>query len=58
VIWFHTAGRRLSPAQLRDLVVRGKTRKARFVTDRGVELDGRLVLDPGASGGSARLEPA
>jgi hypothetical protein len=38
--------------------VRGKTRKARFVTDRGVELDGRLVLDPATEGGSARLEPA
>jgi DNA topoisomerase-3 len=57
VIWFETAGRRLSAAQLRDLVVRGKTRKARFRTDRGEELDGRLVLDPAADGGSARLEP-
>ncbi len=57
VVWFETAGRRLSPAQLRDLVTRGKTRKARFVSDRGVELDGRLVLDPAADGGSARLEP-
>jgi len=58
VIWFETAGRRLSAAQLRDLVTRGKTRKARFVSDRGVELDGRLVLDPVADAGSARLEPA
>jgi DNA topoisomerase-3 len=58
VVWFETAGRRLSPAQLRDLVTRGKTRKARFVSDRGVELDGRLVLDPAADGGSARLEPS
>jgi DNA topoisomerase-3 len=58
VIWFETAGRRLTPAQLRDLVTRGKTRKARFRSDRGVELDGRLVLDPSADGGSARLEPA
>src|SRR5262249_32911629 len=30
VIWFETAGRRLTAAQLRDLVTRGKTRKARF----------------------------
>jgi DNA topoisomerase III len=58
VVWFETAGRRLSPTQLRDLVMRGKTRKARFRSDRGVELDGRLVLDPSADGGSARLEPA
>jgi len=58
VVWFETAGRRLSAAQLRDLITRGKTRKARFVSDRGVELDGRLVLDPAAEGGSARLEPA
>ncbi|HEX2689389.1 MAG TPA: DNA topoisomerase [Kofleriaceae bacterium] len=57
VVWFETAGRRLSAAQLHDLVTRGKTRKARFVSDRGVELDGRLVLDPAADGGNARLEP-
>ncbi|TMQ17820.1 MAG: hypothetical protein E6J90_21710 [Deltaproteobacteria bacterium] len=56
VIWFETAGRRLTATQLRDLVVRGKTRKARFRSERGVELDGRLVLDPAADGG-ARLEP-
>jgi DNA topoisomerase III len=58
VIWFETAGRRLSPAQLRDLVTRGKTRKARFVSDRGTAIDGRLVLDLTAEGGSARLELA
>ena len=57
MIWFETAGRKLSTAQLRDLVVRGKTRKARFVSDRGVELAARLVLDASADGG-ARLEPA
>ena len=57
VIWFETAGRKLSAAQLRDLVLRGKTRKARFRSAQGVELDGRLVLDPGADNGSARLEP-
>jgi DNA topoisomerase-3 len=58
VVWFETAGRRLTAAQLRDLVTRGKTRKARFRSDRGIELDGRLILDPTADGGSARLEPA
>jgi DNA topoisomerase-3 len=56
VVWFETAGRRLTAAQLRDLVTRGKTRKARFVSDRGVELEARLVLEPAAAGG-ARLEP-
>ena len=58
VIWFETAGRRLSAAQLRDLITRGKTRKARFVSDRGVEADGRLVLDVAVDGGSAHFEPA
>ncbi|HEU4732311.1 MAG TPA: DNA topoisomerase [Kofleriaceae bacterium] len=58
VVWFETAGRRLSAAQLRDLVIRGKTRKARFRTDRGEDLDGRLVLDLTAEGGSALLVPA
>jgi DNA topoisomerase III len=53
VIWFETAGRKLSLAQLRELIVRGKTRKARFVDD-GVAVEGRLVL---AEDG-ARLEPA
>jgi DNA topoisomerase-3 len=56
VIWFETAGRRLTAVQLRDLVTRGKTRKARFRSALG-EVDGRLVLDPAADGG-ARLEPA
>lgn len=57
VVWFETAGRKLTGAQLRDLVTRGKTRKARFAPD-GAEVDGRLVLDPEAIGGSARFERA
>ena len=57
VIWFHTAGRRLTAAQLRDLVTRGKTRKARFRPDRGDTVEGRLVLDTTADGG-ARFEPS
>ena len=57
VVWFETAGRKITGAQLRDLVTRGKTRKARFVPDaQGAEIDGRLVLDPDAVGGSARFE--
>ena len=59
VVWFETAGRRLTAAQLRDLVTRGKTRKARFAPARGEEgVAGRLVLDPAADGGAARFEPA
>jgi DNA topoisomerase III len=53
VVWFETAGRRLSPAQLRDLVTRGKTRKTK-VGDRS----GRIVLDAHRDGGAARFEPA
>ena len=49
VIWFETSGRRLTLAQLRDLVVRGRTRKARFG-----ERTGSLVLD----GDALRFEPA
>jgi len=55
VVWFETAGRKVTSAQLRDLVTRGKTRKARFSPD-GAEVDGRLILDPDAVGGSARFE--
>jgi DNA topoisomerase-3 len=46
VIWFETAGRRLTATQLRDLVTKGKTRKAEFAGG-----EGRLVLDPGITGG-------
>jgi DNA topoisomerase-3 len=57
VVWFETAGRRLSESQLRDLVVRGKTRRARFRPDGGAEAEGRLVLDLAGDGG-ARFTPA
>ncbi len=50
VIWFETAGKKLTPAQLRELVTKGRTRKATFPGG-----DGRLVLDPQAPGG-ARFE--
>jgi len=56
VIWFQTAGRKLTVAQLTDLVTRGKTRKATFAP-RGTNVGGRLVLDPALDGG-ARFEPA
>ncbi len=51
VVWFETAGRRLTEAQLRDLVTKGKTRKAEFRPD-GNPVEGRLVLDARADGGA------
>jgi len=48
-------GRKLSEAQLRDLIVRGKTRRARF-RPRGADVRGWLVLEP-ASDGGVRLVP-
>ena len=56
-MWFETAGRKLSPAELGDLVTTGKTRKAKFVSERGTSVTGRLVLDPSSIDGAARLEP-
>jgi len=47
VIWFETAGRRLTAAQLRDLVTKGHTRKAAFAAG-----EGRLVLDTSVAGGT------
>lgn len=55
VVWFETAGRLLTMAQLTDLVTHGKTRKGTFAP-RGSEIAGRLVLEPGIDGG-ARFEP-
>ena len=52
VVWFETAGRTLSESQLRDLVVRGQTRRARFTPSGGAPTDGRLVLDVGGDGGA------
>ena len=60
VIWFETAGRRLTPAQLRDLVEKGKTRKSKWSPSGDASaVAGRLVLDLAAtpdSGGSARFQ--
>jgi DNA topoisomerase-3 len=58
VIWFETAGRRVTAAQLQALVTRGKTRKATFEPTRGQPREGRLVLDPSSTSGAARFEPA
>jgi DNA topoisomerase-3 len=57
VIWFQTAGRRLTQAQLRALITKGKTRKASFVDERGRSIDARLVLEPNSATG-VQLRPA
>ena len=51
VIWFETAGRRLTRAQLEALIVSGKTRKAQFCDPRGRKISARLVLDPDSATG-------
>ncbi|MBA3457930.1 MAG: DNA topoisomerase III [Deltaproteobacteria bacterium] len=55
VVWFRTAGKWLTYGQLTELVTRGMTHKTKFAP-HGPEIDGRLVLEPGAEGG-ARFEP-
>jgi hypothetical protein len=50
VIWFEAAGKRITEAQLQDLVTKGKTRRAKFG-----DAQGRLVLDLGAETGGARF---
>jgi DNA topoisomerase-3 len=50
VIWFETAGKRLTETQLHELITKGKTRKARFGAEQG-----RLVLDLAAEKGAARF---
>jgi DNA topoisomerase-3 len=58
VIWFQMAGRRISDAELSDLVAKGKTRRRRWPAVEGGDVSGRLVLDLAASrdAGAARLE--
>ena len=58
VIWFLVAGRRLSDAELGDLVSKGKTRRRKWRAVDGVEINGRVVLDLAAprDAGAARLE--
>lgn len=51
VIWFETAGKRLTRSQLEALIVNGKTRKATFCDLRGREIEARLVLDPQSATG-------
>jgi DNA topoisomerase-3 len=60
VVWFQTAGKRVSEAQLRELCEKGKTRKGTWAPAAGAAVPGRLVLDLAASreSGAARFEPA
>jgi len=51
VIWFHTAGRRLTRAQLEALITTGKTRKATFNDANGAPIRARLILDPASATG-------
>lgn len=51
VIWFETAGKRLTETQLHALITKGKTRKGSFRDARGNAIDGRLVLDAARDGG-------
>ena len=56
VVWFEIAGKRVTAAQLRDLVTRGKTRVSTFRPD-GEDRAGHLVLDVAADRGAARFVP-
>jgi DNA topoisomerase-3 len=58
VIWFEIAGRRITDAELADLVSKGKTRKRKWRSGEGAEIGGRLVLDLSATrdAGAARLD--
>jgi DNA topoisomerase III len=58
VIWFEIAGRRITDAELTDLVSKGKTRKRKWRSGAGAEIGGRLVLDLSATrdAGAARLD--
>ena len=60
VVWFEVAGKRLTPAQLRDLVARGKTRPAQWKPDGQAPQSGRLILDLTATreAGAARFLPS
>jgi len=58
VIWFEIAGRRITEAELTDLVSKGHTRKRKWRSREGAAIAGRLVLDLAASRetGAARLD--
>jgi DNA topoisomerase-3 len=58
VVWFQAAGRRISDAELGDLVAKGHTRRRKWPGPTGTPVMGRLILDLAASrdAGAARLE--
>ncbi|MES1208753.1 MAG: DNA topoisomerase, partial [Pseudomonadota bacterium] len=58
VIWFEIAGRRITDAELADLISKGKTRKRKWRSAEGTDVGGRLVLDLSATreAGAARLD--
>jgi DNA topoisomerase-3 len=58
VVWFEVADRRITEAELRDLVGKGKTRRRKWPAAGGAEVSGRLVLDLEAprDNGAARFE--
>jgi DNA topoisomerase-3 len=61
VIWFEVADHRISPAELRDLVEKGRTRRRKWPRPGAAPTaSGRLVLDLAATreAGAARFEPA
>jgi DNA topoisomerase-3 len=63
VIWFDVAGKRITGAQLRELVEKGKTRKGKWSPPGEGVVAGRLVLDLNATqerdgGGGAVFQPA
>jgi len=58
VLWFETAGRKLTVSQVEQLVHKGKTRSGLFRPGNGPPVKGKLVLDLDAKDGSARFEPS
>lgn len=56
VLWFETAGRKLTVTQVEQLVTKGKTRSGLFRPGNGPPTKGKLVLDVEAKDGSARFE--
>ncbi len=50
VVWFEQHGKTLTPAQLRDLVEKGRTRKSRWKGPDGEVVSGCLRLDASARG--------
>jgi DNA topoisomerase-3 len=59
VVWFMVNGRRLTDAQLRDLVAKGKTRRGTWAVPGQSPTEGRLILDLTGQRdqGAARFQP-